>query len=88
MEKTDFTKGVFIKKDYNNYGDEIISVSVKIEDFKSNPISNKGYIYFDILKSKAGKYYAKNKVFTKDPAKTEILPHVCGQGRMSSDYYQ
>ena len=39
MEKTGFTKGVFVKKDYNNYGDEIISVSVKIEDFKSNPIS-------------------------------------------------
>ena len=35
MEKTGFTKGVFVKKDYNNYGDEIISVSVKIEDFDS-----------------------------------------------------
>ena len=65
MENNCFTKGVFVKKEYNNYGSEIISVSVKIEDFKKNPISNKGYVYFDILKSKAGKYYAKNKVFTK-----------------------
>ena len=88
MEKTGFTKGVFVKKDYNDYGNEIISVSIKMEDFESNPISKKGYIYFDILKSKAGKYYAKNKVFTKDLANAEMLPHVCGQGRMNSDYYQ
>ena len=65
MEKTGFTKGVFVKKDYNNYGDEIISVSVKIEDFKSNPISNKGYIYFDILKVKQENITQKIKFLLK-----------------------
>ncbi len=83
-----FTQGVFIKKDYNQYGNEIISVSIKLEKFKENPITAKGYVNFEIKKSKDGKYYAKNKVFIKDNYNEEWLPHVCGQGKLTNKYYK
>mgnify|MGYP007116350509 CR=1 FL=1 len=89
MEKgKSFTQGVFVKKDYTQYGDEMISVSIKLEYFKENHITPKGYINFEIRKTKDGKYYAKNKVFIKDNYSEEWLPHVCGQGRLSNKYYK
>ncbi len=31
MEKTGFTKGVFVKKDYNNYGDKLYPYQLKLK---------------------------------------------------------
>ena len=54
-----FAKGVNVKTVETKYG-EIIKVGVKLEDFKQNPVSETGYINFDIKQGKKGKYAELN----------------------------
>lgn len=88
-KKVNFAKGVFIKKNYTEFGEEKIDVSIKLEDFEKNNVTKGGYINFEIIKAKSGKYYARDRVFVKtDFVTEEFLPHNCGEGRYSNKYYE
>ena len=47
----DFAKGVKVKVIKTQFG-EIIKVGIKFDDFAANPITNSGYINFDIKRAK------------------------------------
>lgn len=54
----DFAKGVKVKAIQTKYG-EIIKIGIKLEEFGDNPITDSGYINFDIKTSKNGNRYAE-----------------------------
>lgn len=56
----DYTKGIRIKTLNSRYG-EFIAVGLNIEEFKNNPINERGYVNFRLYKSKAGEWYATNE---------------------------
>ncbi len=88
-KKINFTKGIFVKKIYTDFGEEKIDVSIKLEDFEKNIITKAGYVNFEIIKAKSGKYYARDRVFVKTGSvNEEFLPHVYGEGRYSNKYYE
>lgn len=55
-----YAQGVFIKAIKTKFG-EIINVGINIADFTENEMNEKGFVNFDIKKSKEGKYYAQIK---------------------------
>lgn len=55
---TEFAKGIKVSVQQTKYG-EIIKLGVNLEEFKQNPVNERGYIDIDILTSKEGKKYAK-----------------------------
>lgn len=55
---SEFAKGVKVKVQPTQYG-EIIKLGVNMEEFKQNPVNERGYVNIDILTSKEGKKYAK-----------------------------
>ena len=57
MEKQ-FAQGVNIKSVATQYGD-IIKVGINTTKIFENPISESGWLNFDIKKSKTGTYYAE-----------------------------
>lgn len=54
--KKQFVSGVSIRPQATKYG-EILKVGINLENFKNNP-QNSGWVNFEILKNKEGKYYA------------------------------
>lgn len=68
---TNFAKGVNVKSVKTKYG-EILKVGIKLEEFANNPINERGYINFDILRAKeTNKPYAALDDYKKDETKTE-----------------
>ena len=62
---TEFAKGVNIKAVKTKYG-EIIKVGINLEEFANNPINERGYINFDILRAKeTNKPYAALDTYKK-----------------------
>lgn len=57
-EMVEFAKGVKINAVKTKYG-EIIKVGINFEEFVNNPITDSGYINFDIKTAKTGKKYAE-----------------------------
>ncbi len=55
----DYTKGIKIKTINGKYG-EFMTVGINIEEFKSNPVNERGYVNFRLTKSRAGEWYAVN----------------------------
>lgn len=55
---SEFAKGMKVKTQETKYG-EIIKLGVNLEEFKQNPVNERGFINIDILTSKEGKKYAK-----------------------------
>lgn len=55
---SEFAKGLKVKVQPTQYG-EIIKLGVNMEEFKQNPVNERGYVNIDILTSKEGKKYAK-----------------------------
>lgn len=84
--KKQFVSGVSIRPQATKYG-EILKVGINLENFKNNP-QNSGWVNFEILKNKEGKYYAvideyKNKTvensnniveFNEQPYNDENIP--------------
>ena len=70
----DFAKGVKVKTVQTKYG-EIIKVGIKLEEFGDNPITDAGYINFDIKTSKNGNKYAEINNFkpTSNLVSAEII---------------
>lgn len=68
---TNFAKGVNLKSVKTKYG-EILKVGIKLEEFANNPINERGYINFDILRAKeTNKPYAALDDYKKDEQKAE-----------------
>lgn len=61
----EFVKGMRVKTQTTQYG-EIIKIGINLEEFKQNPINERGYINIDILTSKEGKKYAKINDYKKE----------------------
>ena len=55
----DYTKGIKIKTINGKFG-EFMKVGINIDEFKNNPINERGYVNFKISKSRAGEWYAVN----------------------------
>ena len=55
---SEFVKGMKVKVQPTQYGG-IIKLGVNMEEFKQNPINERGYVNIDIFTSKEGKKYAK-----------------------------
>lgn len=53
----DFAKGIKPSKTKTKYG-EIIKLGIKMEEFKQNPINERGYCNIDLLTSRDGNLYA------------------------------
>ena len=53
----DFAKGVKVSVVETKYG-EIIKLGVKMDEFKQNPVNERGYLNIDILTSQKGTKYA------------------------------
>ena len=84
--KKQFASGISIRPQATKYG-EILKVGINLENFKNNP-QNNGWVNFDILKNKEGKYYAvideyKSKIvensnniveFNEQPYNDEDIP--------------
>jgi len=85
MTENAFTKGVYVKKEYDSFGKEVISVSIKLDEFEKNEQTQKGYINFDIKTSKNGKYYPKTKVYVDYVSKYR-LPTIYGEGKLNRDH--
>ena len=64
---TEFAKGMKVSVQETKYG-EIIKLGVNLEEFKLNPVNERGYINIDILTSKEGKKYAKINDYKKSDA--------------------
>jgi hypothetical protein len=60
----EFAKGVNVKVVQTKYGD-IIKIGIKLEEFGDNPITDSGYINFDIKTSKSGNKYAEINTYKK-----------------------
>lgn len=72
---TKFAKGVNIKAVKTKYG-EILKVGIKLEEFADNPINERGYINFDILRAKeTNKPYAALDEYKKDDKQTDEVMH-------------
>lgn len=56
-KNTEFAKGLYIDTFENQYG-ETITLSLNHVQATGNPTTQKGYSYFNIRKSKNGKWYA------------------------------
>ena len=70
---TDFAKGVNLKSVKTKYG-EILKVGIKLEEFSENPINERGYINFDILRSKeSNKPYAALDNYKKTESTDEVI---------------
>lgn len=54
--KKQFVSGISIRPQATKYG-EILKIGINLENFKNNP-QNNGWVNFEILKNKEGKYYA------------------------------
>lgn len=61
----EFVKGMRVKTQQTQYG-EIIKIGINLEEFKENPVNERGYINIDILTSKEGKKYAKINDYKKE----------------------
>lgn len=57
MSEKNYAKGVLIKVVETQYG-EILKFGINKESFCENP-DNKGWVNFDVKKSKSGNYYAE-----------------------------
>jgi len=69
----EFAKGVNLKTVTTKYG-EIIKVGIKLEDFSENPINDRGYINFDILRAKeTDKPYAALDMYKQDAQTDDIV---------------
>lgn len=67
---TKFAKGVNLKSVKTKYG-EILKVGIKLEEFANNPINERGYINFDVLRAKeTNKPYAALDNYKKDDKQT------------------
>ena len=66
---SEFVKGLRVKTQPTQYG-EIIKLGVNMEEFKQNPVNERGYVNIDILTSKDGKKYAKINDYKADGVKT------------------
>lgn len=73
----EFVKGMRVKIQQTQYG-EIIKIGINLEEFKQNPINERGYINIDILTSKEGKKYAKINDYKKEETQetTSLLDEV------------
>lgn len=72
---TNFAKGVNLKSVKTKYG-EILKVGIKLEEFANNPINDRGYINFDILRAKeTNKPYAVIDNYKKDDKQTDEVMH-------------
>lgn len=71
---TYFAKGVNLKSVKTKYG-EILKVGIKLEEFANNPINERGYINFDILRAKETKPYAALDDYKKDDKQTDEVMH-------------
>ena len=72
---TKFAKGVNLKSVKTKYG-EILKVGIKLEEFADNPINERGYINFDILRAKeTNKPYAALDNYKKDDKQTDEVMH-------------
>lgn len=72
---TNFAKGVNLKSVKTKYG-EILKVGIKLEEFANNPINERGYINFDILRAKeTNKPYAALDDYKKDDKQTDEVMH-------------
>ena len=70
---TEFAKGVNIKAVKTKYG-EIIKVGINLEEFANNPINERGYINFDILRAKeTNKPYAALDTYKKEEEPQEQI---------------
>lgn len=70
---TEFAKGVNLKTVTTKYG-EIIKVGIKLEDFSENPINDRGYINFDILRAKeTNKPYAALDTYKQDNQTDNVM---------------
>lgn len=70
-----FAKGVNLKSVKTKYG-EILKVGIKLEEFANNPINDRGYINFDILRAKeTNKPYAALDDYKKDDKQTDEVMH-------------
>lgn len=68
----EFAKGVNLKSVKTKYG-EILKVGIKLEEFTENPINEKGYINFDILRGKeSNKPYAALDTYKKETSEEVI----------------
>lgn len=70
---TEFVKGVKVSVQETKYG-EIIKLGVNLEEFKLNPVNERGYINIDILTSKEGKKYAKINDYKKSDDTADEVP--------------
>ena len=61
----EFVKGMRVKTQQTQYG-EIIKIGINLEEFKQNPVNERGYINIDILTSKKGEKYAKINAYKKE----------------------
>lgn len=55
----EYTKGIKIKTINGKFG-EFMTVGINIEEFKNNPINERGYVNFKLSKSRSGEWYAVN----------------------------
>ena len=68
---TKFAKGVNLKSVKTKYG-EILKVGIKLEEFANNPINERGYINFDILRAKeTNKPYTALDEYKKEDKQTD-----------------
>lgn len=66
----DFAKGVKVKTVQTKYG-EILKVGINLDVFATNPITDSGYINFDIKTSKSGSKYAEINNYNSSVPKTD-----------------
>lgn len=71
----EFVKGMRVKTQTTQYG-EIIKIGINLEEFKQNPVNERGYINIDILTSKKGEKYAKINDYKpkEETAQDEVVP--------------
>ena len=71
----EFVKGLRVKTQETKYG-EIIKIGINLEEFKQNPVNERGYINIDIMTSKEGKKYAKINDYKpkEETAQDEVVP--------------
>lgn len=69
--KKQFVSGVSIRPQATKYG-EILKIGINLENFKNNP-QNNGWVNFEILKNKEGKYYAVIDTYKNKKEEVEEL---------------
>ena len=73
MAEIIFPKGVKTDGRETQYGD-IIKLGIKMDEFKENPVNEKGYINLDIKKSQNGKWYTSiNTYKSQKPVTAETV---------------